>query len=102
MDAGHECFRTDAVIRFYGSLNQTADYHTVVGCRERNIKMKLGKFLSIMTPTRPFVIECDGASATFQSKEEIPDMILDAELKKNRKDAATGQLIFEVKDEDGM
>lgn len=64
--------------------------------------MKLGKFLSIMTPTRPFVIECDGASATFQSKEEIPDMILDAELKKNRKDAATGQLIFEVKDEDGM
>ena len=55
-----------------------------------------------MKPTRTFVIECDGASATFQSKEEIPDMILDAELKKNRKDAATGQLIFEVKDENGM
>lgn len=64
--------------------------------------MKLGKFLSIMTPTRPFAIECDGASATFQSKDEIPDMILDAELKKNRKDPATGQLVIEVKDENGM
>ena len=64
--------------------------------------MTLGKFLNIMKPTRPFVIECDGASATFQSKEEIPDMILDAELNKNRKDPATGQLIFEVKDENGM
>lgn len=64
--------------------------------------MKLGKFLSIMKPTRPFVIECDGASATFQSKEELPDMILDAELKKNRKDAVTGQMVFEVKDKDVM
>ena len=51
-----------------------------------------------MQPTKPFVIECDGASATFQSKEEIPDMILDAELKKNRRDPETGQLVIEVKD----
>ena len=55
-----------------------------------------------MTPTRPFVVECDGASATFQSKEEIQDMILDAELKKNRKYPATGQLVIEVKDENVM
>ena len=57
-------------------VNKTADYHTIVGCRERNRKMTIGKFLSIMKPTRPFVIECDGASATFQSKEEIPDIFL--------------------------
>lgn len=60
--------------------------------------MTLGKFLDIMKPTKPFEVKCGEASATFIDKEDVPDVLLCAELKKNRKDSLTGCIVFEVED----
>ena len=61
--------------------------------------MTLGKFLDIMKPTKPFEVKCGKVSSPFRKKEDVPDAVLNAELKKSRKDHLTGRMIFEVEEE---
>ena len=61
--------------------------------------MTLGKFLGIMKPTKAFEVKCGEVSAPFRKKEDVPDVVLNAELKESRKDHLTGQMIFEVEEE---
>lgn len=52
-----------------------------------------------MKPTKPFTVKCGDVSATFRKEEDVPDVILESELKKSRKDHLTGRMIFEVEEE---
>ena len=61
--------------------------------------MTLGKFLDIMKPIKPFEVKCGEISANFRKKEDVPDVVLNAELKKSRKDRSTGRMVFEVEEE---
>lgn len=61
--------------------------------------MTLGKHLNIMTPTKPFAVTCYGITVTYDSVDRVPESVLNAELKCSRKDKATGQLIYELEDE---
>ena len=64
--------------------------------------MTLGKFFKHYDTNKTVRYRMRWSFCDIPIKGRNSDMILDAELKKNRKDASTGQLIFEVKDEDGM
>ena len=63
--------------------------------------MKLGKFLSMMKPTRTYRVICDETIAEFEPDEELPDIIAEAELIASTKDKETGCVVFEIKSEEG-
>lgn len=62
--------------------------------------MTLGKHLSIMTPTRPFAVTCYGITVNYDSADRVPNRILNAELRRVEKNKATGQLIYELEEEE--
>lgn len=61
--------------------------------------MTLGKFLDIMKPINPFEVKCGEVSAYFRKREGVPIVLLNADLKKSRKDHLTGRMVFEVEEE---
>ena len=61
--------------------------------------MKLGKFLSMMKPTRTYRVICDETIAEFEPDEELPDIIAEAELIASTKDKKTDCIVFKIKQE---
>lgn len=61
--------------------------------------MTLGKHLSIMTPTRPFVVTVYGITLTYDSIDKVPEQMLDADLERITKDKVNGQLIYILREE---
>lgn len=57
--------------------------------------MTLGKHMKTLRPTKAFKVAFDGLEATFNSMEELPESILDAELVRVTKDK-NGCLVYEV------
>lgn len=48
-------------------------------------------------PNKPFYIECDGCVLDYDTVEQLPEDILNAELLKSIKDKVTGEMIFVIK-----
>lgn len=59
--------------------------------------MKLKQFLKTMKLNKSFYIECDGCVLDYDSVEQLPEDILNADLIKSIKDKVTGEMIFVIK-----
>lgn len=59
--------------------------------------MKLKQFFKTMKPNKPFYIECDGCVLDYDTVEQLPEDILNAELLKSIKDKVTCCMIFVIK-----
>ena len=59
--------------------------------------MKLGKFLSMMKPTRTYRVICDETIAEFEPEPQLPDIIAVAHLIASTQDKKTDCIVFKVK-----